>query len=312
AKPSVKKSADGQFYDLYGNVYVRKSHYTVCGKRERDVKTTEGNADSEIRNSLENKAVAALVLNRPTYDHTEMVPGRADSGALNTADELTICNLSMKEACSEIGKDQMELVFAECGMISEVKPKNSIHAKKMKVTTDEKINAMQYNFKEDSIPVKLMTNNYEENLLHSNDCIHSKTGYKLKSEINNRSILKYRVGEVQDCYPSRNSGSNTPSYTSVSNVSASSYLVDQERTQQQITIENGEIIPTNSNALKTRSLESNEPSNQDINQKEVLKIAKKPTTGTTNAKKSLKIFLDVTFWIVIITQSVYIFVLVIF
>ncbi|GBO14864.1 hypothetical protein AVEN_10695-1 [Araneus ventricosus] len=284
----------------------------VGGKKERYVMTTEGNADSEIRNSLEKKSVAALVPNRPTYDHTEVVPGRVDGGALNTADELTMCNLSMKEAGSEIGKDQMELVFAECGMISEVKPKNSIHEKKMKVTTDKKINEMKYDFKENSIPAKSMTNNYEKNLLHSNDCTHAETEYKLKAEINNKNILKYRVGEVQDCYPSKNSGSNTPSYTSVSNVSDSSYLVDQERTQKQITIENGEIIPTTSNALNARSLESNEPSNQDINQKEVLNFAKKPTTGTTNAKKSLRIFLDVTFWIIIITQSVYVFVLIIF
>ncbi|GBO26980.1 hypothetical protein AVEN_29998-1 [Araneus ventricosus] len=284
----------------------------VCGKKERDVKTTAGNANSERRNSLENKAVAALVLNRPTYDHTEVVPGRADCVTLNTADELTMCNLSMNETGSETAKDRMDFVFAECGMISELKSKSTVQEKELKVATDEKINEIQYDFKEESVPSKLMPINNERNLLKSNDCIHSKTGYKLKSEINNKSILKHRVGDVKDCYPSRNSGSNTPPYSSVSNVPASSYLLDQERTQQQITIENGEIIPTSFNALNARSLESNEPSNQDINQKEVLKIAKKPTTGTTNAKKSLKNFLDVTFWIVIITQSLYVFVLVIF
>ncbi|GBN99147.1 hypothetical protein AVEN_61269-1 [Araneus ventricosus] len=251
----------------------------VGGEKERDIKTTEGNADSEIRNNLENKAVAASVLNRPTYDHTEVVPGRADCVALNTADKLTMCNLSMNETGSETAKDRMELVFAECGMISELKPKSTVQEKELKVATDEKIKEIQYDFKEELVPSKLIPINNEENLLHSNDCTHSKTEYKLKAEINNKT---------------------------------SSYLVDQERTQKPITLENGEIIPTTSNDLDARSLESNEPSNQNINQKEVLNFAKKPTTGTTNAKKSLKNFLDVTFWIVIITQSVYVFVLVIF
>ncbi|GBN14767.1 hypothetical protein AVEN_236555-1 [Araneus ventricosus] len=155
----------------------------VSGKKERDVKTREGNAVLEIGNSLENKVVTLFILNRSTHDHAEGVPRKIDGVALSPSNEFNMCILSLKETGSETRKDRMELVFAECLMISEAKPKNSNHGKKMKLSTDEKINELQYDFKDVSIPAKLVTNDCEGNLLQSTDCTRSKTGYKLKAEI---------------------------------------------------------------------------------------------------------------------------------
>ncbi|CAL1272420.1 unnamed protein product [Larinioides sclopetarius] len=281
----------------------------VGGKKERDVKTREVNADSEIPKSVENKAAATSILNRPAYEHAEVAPIRV---ALKPPNELTVPTIFLKERASETGKDRMELMLADCGIISEAKPKNTAHEEKIKVVTDEKISEMRYNFKDMSIPAKLNTKNCEETLLHSNDCMHSKIEYKLKSEISNKDILKYKVEEVEDCFLSNDSCSNISPSIPVSNVSASSYLEDPERIQHQIMIENEEIIPLSSNFLNARSLQSNEQGKQETNQKNVLKIHKMPKTDSSKAKKTLTIFLDVTFWLVILTQSIYVFVVVIF
>ncbi|CAL1272418.1 unnamed protein product [Larinioides sclopetarius] len=281
----------------------------IGDKKERNVRMREENGDSEIRNCLEIKAGVALVLNKPACDHAEIVPIRAD---LNPSDELNVCNLSMKGISSEAGKNRMEFMLAKCGIISEVKPKIDIYEKKMKLTTDEKISEIQYDFEKKSIPAKLMTNNFNESLLHSNDCTHSETEYQLKTETNNKDILKYQVREVKDCYSRKNSNTNTPPNTSVNNVSASSYLANTESIQQHLTIENEENMLTSFIASNIKSLDSIESSNHERNQEKEMKINKIPTTGKTNAKESFEIFLDITFWIVVITQSFYMFVLVIF
>ncbi|CAL1272417.1 unnamed protein product [Larinioides sclopetarius] len=317
---SMKSRASPEYYLEMGvNTTVTSSEGEddkIIGKivaRKEDVKTREKNSDSEIQYSLENKAVDTLNLNTPTNDHFEVVPNKPDGVSLS---ELNMFSSPGTKITSETRKNQMEFMPVECGTILGVKSKNIIHEKEMKSYTNKKVDEVENNLQEVLFPISDIQPKFlsirEENQQFSNVHTYSTSESEQKVEINNMDFLKQVKRDAEDNNSNKESKSDTFSCNLENNILVTNYLVHREGIPQQRTKETVEILSLSHAALNTRSLENINPRNEEINQKELLKTYEYSTLESTiakneKAKESLTIFLDVTFWIVIITQSFLIF-----
>ncbi|XP_055924192.1 uncharacterized protein LOC129955361 [Argiope bruennichi] len=286
------------------------------GKEEKVLKVREENIISKIQNSPENEDVASLVLNSPKCDHAEVVTDGTDAKALGSLSDFNMCRISAENAESETGKKGMELLLDKLGKASEMKQQKQNHKEEIKITTDKKINEFQNYIKEEFIPLvdirtKPIKKDCEENVQQPTDYTYSKKRFKYKAEVSNKDTQEQILKSANDRDRVKDSNIHTPPCNFVNNISCRS-LTFPTKTQLQPVTETEEIISPALKVFNPKSSEPMLPSNQQFHQSEVLQIDEQRSTRATNANKSLKIFLDVTFWIVIITQSLHMFVLIMF
>ncbi|KAF8795323.1 hypothetical protein HNY73_003186 [Argiope bruennichi] len=279
------------------------------GKEEKVLKVREENIISKIQNSPENEDVASLVLNSPKCDHAEVVTDGTDAKALGSLSDFNMCRISAENAESETGKKGMELLLDKLGKASEMKQQKQNHKEEIKITTDKKINEFQNYIKEEFIPLvdirtKPIKKDCEENVQQPTDYTYSKKRFKYKAEVSNKDTQEQILKSANDRDRVKDSNIHTPPCNFVNNISCGS-LTFPTKTQLQPVTETEEIISPALKVFNPKSSEPMLPSNQQFHQSEVLQIDEQRSTRATNANKSLKIFLDVTFWIVIITQSLH-------
>ncbi|GBN02877.1 hypothetical protein AVEN_153232-1 [Araneus ventricosus] len=107
-----------------------KSKNCPEGYLEMGVTTTLTFSEGEDNNATNNVSGQPNRNSRVHADvNAEGVPARNVGVAFSPSSELNMRILSIKETGSETGKDRMDLVFAECGMTSEAKPRNSNNGK---------------------------------------------------------------------------------------------------------------------------------------------------------------------------------------
>ncbi|XP_055924194.1 uncharacterized protein LOC129955378 isoform X2 [Argiope bruennichi] len=290
--------------------------YITGGKEEKVVKVSEKNIISKIQNSPESEDVASLVLNSPECDHAEVATDGTDAKVLGPLSHFNMCKISAENADSETGKKGIELLLDKFVKASEIKQQKQNHKEEIKITASKTIIQFQNYFEEEFIPcvdikTKSIDKDCEENVQQSNDYTYSKKRFKYKAEVSNKDTQEQTLKSANDRDRVKDSNIHTPPCNFVNNISCGS-LTFPTKTQLQPVTETEEITFPVLNIFNSKSLESMLPCNQQFHQREVLQIDEQRSTRATNANKSLKIFLDVTFWIVIITHSLHLFVFVMF